>query len=113
MVRSGRDAMKVSVKWSRLALAGLNEWLAWVRQTPGGSVERAEFERGELEGQLARYRGRPPGAKVISANVPDETEYLWQYSNISVRYLIKDHRARMFGGVRRTIVVLEVGIRLA
>lgn len=105
--------MKVSVKWSRLALATLNEWLAWVRQAPGGSAERAEFERDELEGQLARHRGRPPGAKVIPGDKPNATEYLWQYSNVSVRYRIEDHRPRVFGGVRRTIVVLELGIRLA
>jgi hypothetical protein len=105
--------MKITVKWSRLGRAMLEEWAEWIRQTPGGGEERVDFERTQLIRELGRSRGRPSGSVEVPSSEAGAAEYLWDYSDVTVRYRVRDRRPGVFLGVVREIVVVGIGIRLA
>jgi hypothetical protein len=104
--------MKVTVKWSRLGRAMLREWFEWICQSPGGSAERAQFEQAQLESELARHKGHPPGAERVACAEPGATEWVWRYSNVSVQFRVTERKAGVFGGWVLEILILRLGIRL-
>lgn len=102
--------MRVIVKFHESARDDYDAWVARLRSAPTGNAEVARIHAEELVKQLRATDGMPAGA--VFRDDLDPASWVWRFSaDTWVRYVLKDIRVGMFGGLTVEVVVTAVATR--
>jgi len=100
----------VIVRFHESARDDYDGWVERLRSAPTGNAEVARIHAEQLIEQLKATGGAPAGA--VYRNELTPPSWVWRFSaDTWVRYVVREMRVGMFGGLTAEVVILAVATR--